>query len=128
MVKSISISHNTFLLSLTFLSLILFISSVYAIEDDDVVDISKLPNKLAEALNAPLFAGQILASTIVFSLVCFPVFLITKEEKAHISAILLTLAFTIAIGWFPIWLFLILCMLIALMFAGGMRRLITGGR
>ena len=100
--------------------------SVYAIEDDDVVDISKLPNKLAEALNAPLFAGQILASAIPFCLICFPTFLLTKNTMAHVSAIILCLSFTIAIGWLPVWIFLILCLILGLMFAGQMRDFITG--
>jgi len=121
-----SLSTKSFLISAIFLSLILFISSVQAIEDDDVVDISKLPNKLAEAFNAPLFAGQILASAIPFGLICFPTFLLTKSPLAHVSAIILCLGFTIAIGWLPVWLFLILCLLIGLMFAGQMRDFITG--
>jgi hypothetical protein len=100
--------------------------SVYAIEDDDVVDISKLPNKIAEALHAPLFAGQILASAIPFGLICFPPFLLTKNSMAHVSAIILSLSFSIAIGWLPVWIFLILCLLIGLMFAGQMRDFITG--
>ena len=92
--------------------------SVYAIEDDDVVDISKLPNKIAEALHAPLFAGQILASAIPFCIICFPTFLLTKNSMAHVSAIILSLSFSIAIGWLPVWIFLILCLLIGLMFEG----------
>jgi len=124
MVKSISISHNTFLLSLTFLSLILLFSfsmSVYAIEDDDVVDISKLPDKLAEALNAPLFAGQILASAIPFCLICFPTFLLTKNSIAHISAIILSLSLTIALGWTPYWILLILGLIVAYLYANQMK-------
>ena len=121
MVKSISISHNTFLLSLTFLSLIFFISSVYAIEDDDVVDISKLPNKLAEALNMPLFAGQILASAIPFGLLCFPTFLLTKNSIAHISAIILCLSLTVAFGWLPYWILLLLALIIAFIYANQLK-------
>jgi len=126
MVKSIPISPKAFLLSLSFLSLILFISSVQAIEDDDVVDISKLPNKLAEALNAPLFAGQILASAIPFCIICFPTFLLTKNSMAHVSAVIIVLGFDVAIGWLPVWLLLVLSVLIGLMFAGQMRDFITG--
>ena len=122
MVKTIAISpKKAFLLSLTFLSLILFISTVQAIEDDDVVDISKLPDKLAEALNAPLFAGQILASAIPFCLICFPTFLLTKNSIAHISAIILSLSLTIALGWTPYWILLILGLIVAYLYANQMK-------
>ena len=125
MVKTIAISpKKAFLLSLTFLSLILLFSfsmSVYAIEDDDVVDISKLPNKLAEALNMPLFAGQILASAIPFCLICFPTFLLTKNSIAHISAIILSLSLTIALGWTPYWILLILGLIVAYFYANQMK-------
>ena len=128
MSKSIFPVPKIYLFSAIFLSLIMFSfsMSVYALEDDDVVDISKLPNKLAEALNAPLFAGQILASAIPFGLICFPTFLLTKSPLAHVSAIILCLGFTIAIGWLPVWLFLMLCLILGLMFAGQMRDFITG--
>jgi len=94
-----------------------FSISVYALEDDDVVDISKLPNKLAEALNAPLFAGQILASAIPFCLICFPTFLLTDNDIAHISAIVLCLGLDVALGWLPYWLLLLLALIIAFLYA-----------
>jgi len=126
MVKTIAISpKKAFLLSLAFLSLILFISSVYAIEDDDVVDISKLPNKLAEALNMPLFAGQILASVIPFALICFPTFLLTKNSIAHISAIILCLSLTVAFCWLPYWILIALALIIALMYANQIKGVFT---
>jgi len=122
MVKTIAISpKKAFLLSLTFLSLILFISSVQAIEDDDVVDISKLPAKLAEALNMPLFAGQILASAIPFCIICFPTFLLTKNSIAHISSIILMLGLTVAFGWLPYWILLLLALIIAFMYANQLK-------
>jgi len=89
----------------------------YALEDDEVVDISQLPARLAEALNAPLFAGQILASAIPFCLICFPTFLLTKSNIAHISAIILCLSLTIALGWMPYWILLILAFIIAFLYA-----------
>jgi hypothetical protein len=111
---------------LIFIFLFLIPNIVYALEDDDVVDISKLPNKIAEALHAPLFAGQILASAIPFCLICFPTFLLTKNTIAHVSAIILSLSFSIAIGWLPVWIFLILCLILGLMFASQMRDFISG--
>ena len=113
----------SFLLSAIILFLIMFSfsMSVYALEDDDVVDISKLPNKLAEALNMPLFAGQILASAIPFGLICFPTFLLTKNSIAHISAIILCLSLTVAFGWLPYWILLVLALLIAFMYANQMK-------
>jgi len=119
MSKSIFPVPKIYLFSAIFLSLIMFSfsMSVYALEDDDVVDISKLPNKLAEALNAPLFAGQILASAIPFCLICFPTFLLTKNTIAHISAIILCLGLTVALTWLPYWILIALALIIALMYA-----------
>jgi len=90
---------------------------VYGLEDEDVVDISKLPNKLAEALNAPLFAGQILASAIPFCLICFPAFLLTDRDIAHISAIIISLSIALALGWLPYWILLLLALIIAFLYA-----------
>jgi len=120
MVKNIPVCQKAFLLSLVLPSLILLFSfcvPVQAIEDDDVVDISKLPNKLAEALNMPLFAGQILASAIPFCLICFPTFLLTKNSIAHISSIILMLSLTVAFGWMPYWILLLLALIIAFIYA-----------
>jgi len=119
--SSLPLSPKAFLLSLSFLSLILFISSAYALEEDDVVDISQLPAKLAEALNMPLFAGQILASAIPFGLLCFPTFLLTKNSIAHISAIILCLSLTVAFGWLPYWILLLLALIIAFIYANQLK-------
>ena len=122
--KNIPVCQKAFLLSLVLPSLILLFSfsvPVQAIEDDDVVDISKLPNKLAEALNMPLFAGQILASAIPFCLICFPTFLLTKNSIAHISSIILMLSLTVAFGWMPYWILLLLALIIAFMYANQLK-------
>jgi len=118
MIKSIPISPKLFLLSFLFLSLIIFSFPIcYALEDEDIVDISQLPAKLAEALNAPLFAGQILASAIPFCLICFPTFLLTNESKAHVTSIIFVLGLCVALTWLPVWLLLLISLSIALMYA-----------
>ena len=116
--------RNSLILIPVIFSLILFsflMSSAKALEEDDVVDISQLPAKLAEALNMPLFAGQILASAIPFGLLCFPTFLLTKNSIAHISAIILCLSLTVAFGWLPYWILLLLALIIAFIYANQLK-------
>ena len=105
---------------------IFLLNIAYGLEDDDVVDISKLPNKLAEALNAPLFAGQILASAIPFCLICLPTFLLTKNSIAHISAIIITLSLDMALGWLPYWILLLISLVIAFIYANQIKKVFSG--
>ena len=129
MFKNISTPIKAFLLSLIFLSLITFSfsMSVYALEDDDVVDFSKIPERIAEALNISLFPAQLITSCIIMSIFLFPTLLLTRNPMAHLSVIIMTMGVCIALTWLPYWFLLILSVLIALMFSGKMRGWITGG-
>jgi len=113
------------------LMLFVFIAIVpLAYANDDSVNLSDFPQKLADALAIPLFAGQILASTIFIGLFLFPTLLLTRgiNEQLIIGLLvgLSTMSFTIAVGWLPWWLLLMVVLITALMFAGSMRNWITG--
>jgi uncharacterized membrane protein (DUF106 family) len=100
-------------------------------EESEEVDLSQVPNKLAEMLNIPLFAGQLLASLVFMSLFLLPtVFACSKFEKDvfYPTAFVgfMTLGVCIAIGWLPFWILLILCMLVAFMFSGKIKGWISG--
>jgi hypothetical protein len=109
------------------------VSLAYA-SDDETVNLADFPQKLADALNVSLFVGQLLASLILMSLFLFPAMLIAGYFGGP-GAVLYTLIFVglgssgvcVALGWLPMWLYLVMCLLIALMFAGKMREIITGG-
>jgi len=99
---------------------------------DSQINLSDVPEQLAEKLGIPLFAGQILASAIVMfiPLLCISLLARGKYRHAWIAEMFvgfMFLAFVVAIQWCPYWLLIILAMLVSLMFAGQMRDLITGG-
>jgi hypothetical protein len=108
------------ILIVAFTLVFLMIPLAYA---DDVVDISELPQRFAEALNIPVFAGQILVSVLFMSFFMFPTIFIsawTKSKDIMMPCLFVgisTLGICVAIGWLPIWLFTILCLFIALMYS-----------
>jgi len=109
------------------------ISLVHA-DDDETVNLGDFPQKLAEALNVSLFVGQLLASLIFISIFLLPSILIAGYFGGA-GAVLYVIIFVgmassgvcVALGWLPVWIYLVECLLIALLFAGKMRELITGG-
>ena len=95
---------------------------VYA-NDEDVVNLPDFPQKLADALGMPdnLFAGKLLASSIVLALFLLPtVFACSKFRKdVNLPSLfmgLTSLSFCVALTWLPVWIFVLLCFLIAVMF------------
>lgn len=105
-----------FFLIFCVLILALTVQVVYA--DDDDVNVLDFPRQLSERLTIPLFAAQILAGIIVTSFFLFPTLLLTRGGSLYAPLIIgvATLGFCVAIGWFPVWLFVVLCMLVALMY------------
>jgi len=110
----------------------MLIPCVYA-EDDEAVNLSEFPLKLSEMMTIPLFAAELLASSIIVALFVLPtVFACSKFKKDVTIPTLVVgigaLGFCIAMGWLPYWFLLVLCLLVALIFAGGMRGWIGGGK
>lgn len=86
------------------------------------------PTYLASALGIPVFAGEILATTILTMIFIFPI-VVVKGRKGWLAELLvgfLVLSIAIAIGWLPYWFLFIEAMLIAVLFSGTMRKWITG--
>jgi len=94
--------------------LLALIPKVYA---TDEVNVLEFPNRLGEMLGIPLFAAQLLASTILLALFLFPTLLLTKNILAHLSIGLMVFGFCVAIGWLPVWIFIIFCLFLGLMYA-----------
>jgi len=125
------------ILVLTFLLALSFPLQVYASDDDEKnVNLMDLPKQLTERLGLPTsgdyFVGKILTSCIFLVLFLFPtMFLCAKFERSVLFPSLLvgisTLGFCVAIGWLPIWLFIIIILLIALMYAQQISA-VLGGR
>jgi len=118
---------------LVLVCLLLFVSPAFA-TSGETVNLQNFPQQLATALGVSLFVGQILASTILLCLILFPSIMLAGYFGGSGSVMYALLivglpisGVCVALGWLPVWLFLVTCLLIALMFAGKMRELITGG-
>lgn len=112
---------------------IVFIASmlilpVYAPEG---VDLSEFPQQLADAMNLPLIAGQMLASTLILFLFLAPTLLLLNKHASQSTAVLVVgisvMGFLIGAGWLPYWFLLVLCLLVAVMYAGKFRDFLSGG-
>jgi hypothetical protein len=91
------------------------------------VNLLDLPSKLAYALSIPLFAGQLLASTIVICTFIFPVLLLTRGKSiiALLIVGLATMGFLFALGWLPYWFILILVLIVAGLWSAKVRGWLT---
>jgi len=87
----------------------------------DPVDISEAPQALADALNIPLFAGQLMIGLLFTCFFLFPTLLLTRrsgQTNAMVIVGLGCIGVCVAIGWWPVWLFAVTCLIIALLMAG----------
>jgi hypothetical protein len=112
------------------LAFALLVVPVHATES---VDLAAVPQQLATALGVNLFVGQLITSLLFMALFLFPGMLIAGMYGGS-GAVLYTiiiLGFStsgvcVALGWLPIWLYLMMVLLIGLLFAGQARGFITG--
>jgi hypothetical protein len=111
------------------------VSMVHAIDEDEVVNLGDFPQKLADALNVSLFVGQLLASLIFMAIFLLPSMLIAGywggAGAVLYTVIIVGLASSgvcVALAWFPVWLYAIMCLLIAVMFATKFTGLVGGGK
>lgn len=106
------------------------VSLTYAQEPD--VNLLDLPQQVADYFGISEFAAKYLISGTGLLFVTIVVGFIMKKSanQAIFTAILVVnfvmMAFFVALGWIDYWVFLILCLLVALMLAGTVRDLITG--
>ena len=117
-----------------FLTMMFFILKAQA--DDDGTDYTKInltdiPIRVADSLNIDNFSGQLICSCIFIMIVLIPIAMITKGKYGSMipecAITLVVMGICIGIGWLPVWVFLVFCMLIGLMIAVRMRKIITGG-
>lgn len=114
------------ILMIALFSLLNMVSFVGAVDEENQVNLLDLPTKLANALGIPQFAGQILVCAIFMFMFMLPTVVYTKTLLPPLFVGFLTMGFLIAVGWLPFWFLLIMCLMVALMFSGSMRDLITG--
>ena len=84
----------------------------------DTVNLQNIPQQLATALGIPLFAGEILATIILFCIVLVPVLFFTKGKNPMIAFILgfMMVCFGVALAWIPIWTFAVMTLAVAVLF------------
>jgi len=71
-------------------------------------------------MGIPLFAGQLLCSTIILLIFVLPTALIARKKGgspiAELMLGLCSMGVCLALGWMPYWILLVLVLLIALMY------------
>lgn len=94
------------------------------------VELSEFPASLASQFGISLFAGQILASSIVVAFFLFPTIFLQKQYNFSSFATLIvgmmTMSLCVALTWLPVWVFAITAMLIAIMYAGQILKIFGG--
>lgn len=102
------------------LAFLFLVPTVYA-DEEDAVNLAEFPERLSAMLLIPLFSAQLLASTIVLALFILPTtFACSKYDRDVVIPTLfvgiLSISFCIALTWLPVWIFVLLIFLVALMF------------
>lgn len=116
---------KTRLLLLVALFFLALVPHVYA-DDEGNFDLNAVPIQLATRLNISLFAAQILMSVILMGIFLFTSAILTKNVLAHVFAGVGPLGFCIALGWFPVWVFVIICLIVTFLYVKLMTSLFGG--
>jgi len=107
-------------LALIPLFFLMIIRPVYA---ETEVNLLTLHEAMGERLGVGTFAGGLIVSAILLMMGILPVALINRSRKggggpvAELFMGLVILGVCVAITWFPIWIFVLLCFLTALLFS-----------
>lgn len=100
------------------------------------VDFSAIPSQLETLLNIDSFSAGILASSLLLMLTLFPTVLLFNSVAKNsggnavtIGSLLVGLpviGVCVALGWLPIWLFVLIVLLVAVLYARTMPSLFGG--
>jgi len=106
-------------LCLVFTLLFIFVNIAYAQD----VDLTDFPVQLADRLSITTAQAELLTGMIFLAFFLFPAMLTMKGYKGSTPGIVAvfvgvgTIAFCVAMTWYPVWLLVIMVLLIALFFA-----------
>ena len=85
------------------------------------VDLSGFPEALATQLGIDTFAGNLIASGILIALFLFPTLFLSKKlhltDAVPVAMTLITLSIVVALGWFPVWVFIIIVLILSVIYA-----------
>lgn len=113
-----------------FLFTAFFIQIAYCESDYDLTD---LDDAVAETLGIDSFTAGLLISAVILTFVTVMVGFSMYKAKSNVALYgiiitdFVTMAFLVGLGWLPYYIFLVIALLIAVLFAGQIRDLITGG-
>jgi len=110
----------------------MFLSSMSTVKAEADIDFSAIPQNLADKMGIPLFAGELLCSTILLLIFVLPTALIARKKNAspiaELCLGLCSMGVCLALGWLPYWILLILAFLISLMYADKITGKFSGGK
>lgn len=133
--KEVEKQMKTRFLILFLVLLMMPIANVFATPSSESVNLGDFRTQLASALNVSLFVAGLIASLILMLLVLFPSMMIAGyfggSGAVLFTVIIVGLATSgvcMAIGWFPIWLYAIMCLAIAVMYGAKFANFGGGGQ
>jgi hypothetical protein len=98
----------------------------HAVDENDEVYLLDLPQKFADAFNIGLFPAQIFTTGIIMMIFMLPIAIWSKSIIPPIFVGFVVMGLCVALAWLPVWFLVVTAMLVALMFAGKMRDMISG--
>jgi hypothetical protein len=102
------------------------IPQVYAVSENDQVNLLDLPKKLADALGIPQYAGQLLACTFILFMVLLPIAIFSKGNMLLMLMVgIVCLGFFVAIGWLEFWYILMIVLVVAGLWSAKVRGWLT---
>lgn len=108
------------------------IRTAYCVDEDQTWNLMDLDDQVASALGVSTFISGLIISTILNFMFLLPLAYLCsgKNKNPVLPCLIIGLPLDgtcVALGWLPVWIMLIICMLVALMFASSMRGWILGG-
>jgi hypothetical protein len=92
------------------------------------IDISSLPHLLALAFGMPDVVGQLLLGIILLLAVLLPIAVATRgraDSKVYLIVGIPMMVLMVALGWFPVWVLLVVVLLVSAMWSGQIREWLT---
>jgi len=107
-----------------FLILLAFtISCVHAEEEPDI-DITYVPQALADHLNISLFVAELLMSSLVLISVGLTLSILKAKGLLILIVTFPLMGVLVALAWLPVWIFLLLGLLVSLLYSDKIKRML----
>lgn len=104
-----------------FLVLFMFLFSISTVNAESNVDLSVIPQNLANQLGIPLLAGQLICVTILLCITLFPSLILTRNRRSQEYVVVfmgfIVCGASLALGWLPLWFLVIICLIVASLWA-----------